>query len=148
MVYNKNRKAVHDYHLMDMYTAGMVLEGPEVKAIRDDRISLKEAYVKIEGAEAFLMQSHISKPENFAYGDFNEVRPRKLLLTKKEINELYKATQENGITIVPLKIYQPDGTNTIKLDIAVAKGKRAWDKRHDLKTKQANIDTARQLKDY
>jgi len=148
MEYNRNRKATHSYHLTDHYIAGMVLEGPEVKAIRDSRISLKEAYVKISNGEAFLMQAHISKPENFAYGHFDEVRPRKLLLTKKEIRELDVATQENGITIVPLKIFQPDSSDSIKLEIAVGRGKRDYDKRNSLKEKQQNIDTARALKDY
>lgn len=148
MIFSKNRKASHDYHLNEFFVAGMVLEGPEVKSIRNGNISLKESYVKIEDGEAFLMQAHITKPEYVTHTHFDEVRKRKLLLTKKEINKLHKETQEQGVTIIAIKVFQPDTTNSIKIEIALATGKRDWDKRNSLKEKQQNIDTARQMKDY
>jgi SsrA-binding protein len=148
--YSKNRKAYHDYEMIKSYEAGMRLTGPQVKSIRASTINLLGSYASVEDGQVFLKQCHISKPNNLGYNGnfFDENANIPLLLNKKEINDIYKAIKERGITLIPLAIYQRENTKSIKIEIALAKGKRDYDKRQALKNKQASIDTSRELKKY
>jgi SsrA-binding protein len=140
-----NRRARHDYHLEDTFEAGLVLQGTEVKTLRGGKGSLVEAWVKIDGAgEAWLMQAHI--PE-YAYGNRNNhdpVRPRKLLLHRRELEQLEHAVGAQGVTLVPTRIYFRDGR--AKLEFAIGRGKNVADKRQDLAKRDAKREMDRALK--
>lgn len=124
-----NKKASFNYELLDSYKAGIQLTGPEVKAIRDNKVAFNDAYCLIENGEVFLKKLHISVKD----GDEKAtLRDRKLLLNRKEINKLERATKEKGLTIVPTSIYV-NNTGLIKVDIALAKGKKNYDKRESIK---------------
>jgi len=148
--YVKNRKAFHDYEMLENFEAGISLTGAEVKSVRDGNINLLGSYVFIEGNSVILKQCHISKPDHLGYNgkSFNETRHRNLLLHKKEIQKIHKIVKEKGISLIVTDVYQREGTGTIKCKLNVAKGKRDYDKRETLKRKQADIDTKRQIKDY
>ncbi|QYK50308.1 MAG: SsrA-binding protein SmpB [Anaerolineales bacterium] len=140
----RNRKASHDYVLKEKYEAGLALMGSEIKSIRAGQVSLKEAYVRTNGREAYLVNAHIA-PYNQAGKDGHEpLRERKLLLHAKEIAELYDEVKRNGSTIVPLQIYLKKGR--AKLEISVAKGKKKWDKRQDIAKRDAEREMARAMK--
>ncbi len=127
----QNRKARHDYHLMDRFEAGIVLVGTEVKSIRSGHLSLVDSYAKIEADEVFLHNAHIA---TYAYGTHDNhepKRPRKLLLNRKEIRRLAAKTKATGVTVVPTRAYFSRGR--IKVEIALARGKQDYDKREDLK---------------
>lgn len=135
----QNRKARHEYFILERYEAGLVLTGTEIKSIRQGKVNLGEAYVRIMNGEAFIFGMHIGI---YAQGNrFNheETRTRKLLLNKREIRKLHKAVQQEGHTIVPLRLYLKKGF--AKLEIAEAKGKKLYDKRQSQKDK----DIQRQL---
>lgn len=141
----QNRKARHDYFLDDFHEAGLVLTGTEVKSLRDGRASLKEAWVKVDDhGEAWLMQAHIAEYEYGNRQNHHPTRPRKLLLHRYEIDRLAKETREQGITIVPTKIYFRNGR--AKVEVAVGRGKQHFDKRADLKAKQHKREMERALK--
>ncbi|MBI3591852.1 MAG: SsrA-binding protein SmpB [Candidatus Melainabacteria bacterium] len=130
----ENRKARHDYHIEDSITCGIVLSGTEVKSIRTGKAQLKDSFAKIENGEAWLYNCHISP---YQYGNrFNHspLRRRKLLLKKKEILKLYGTTKEKNLILVPLKIYF--SKNWAKLELALAKGKKVYDKRDAIKKKE------------
>ena len=148
--YAKNRKAYHDYEMVESYEAGMKLTGAQVKSIRAGTINLLGSYASIEDNGIFLKQCHISKPEHlgFSGNSFDENAHIALLLHKKEINEIHKEVQSNGISLIITEVYQREGTGVIKCKLNVAKGKKDYDKRETLKRKQADIDTKRQMKDY
>jgi SsrA-binding protein len=140
----RNRKASHDYFLQEKYEAGLALQGSEIKSIRAGHVSLKEAYVRTDGRQAFLVNAHIA-PYNQAGKDGHEpLRERKLLLHSKEIAQLYEEVKRNGNTIVPLQIYLKKGR--AKLEISVARGKKNWDKRQDIAKRDAEREIARALK--
>jgi SsrA-binding protein len=144
----KNRKATHEYEILEKYVAGISLLGAETKSIMMGNCSLTEGYVVLRGGEAFLTQVHISrytKIDGFS-DNINERRDRKLLLLKSEIKKLGKAVAEKGLTIVPLSLQYSD-TKKIKVEIAICKGKKLYDKRHDLKKKQLDLDAKRAYKD-
>jgi SsrA-binding protein len=142
----QNKKVRHEYTIMDTFVAGMSITGSEVKAIRDGRISLKESYVKVKNNQAFLVQAHISRPDYLnAFMKFEEVRERRLLLNKAELRTLQKAVDKDGLTVMALKAFQPQGAKTIKLEIALCKGKRDYDKRETLKRKQQDMDAKRSM---
>lgn len=124
-----NKKAKFNYELLDTYTAGMMLNGPEVKAIRDNKMSFNDAFCSIENNEIFLNKFHISV-ENGGENDF--LRKRKLLLNRKEINKIQRAMKEKGLTVVPISIFFTK-TSLIKMDIALARGKKQFDKRETIK---------------
>ena len=148
-IYGNNKKVRHDYHILETFTAGISLIGPEVKSIRNGTISLKESYVKIKDNQAFLMQAHVNKPDYLdGFTNFDETRPRQLLLTKKELKDLQKTVKDTGITVMALQIFQPDEGKNIKLQIAVCKGKKDYDKRESLKQKDADMATKRAMKEY
>lgn len=139
----QNRKARHDYHLHDRFEAGMVLTGTEVKSLRAGRASLVDAFATVDDGEVWLRNAHI--PE-YAFGTFTNhatKRNRKLLLHRKEIDKLDRETASSGRTIVPLAIYFVDGY--AKVELAVATGKRDWDKRQDIAARDADRDAQREL---
>lgn len=148
--YAKNRKAYHDYEMLESLEAGISLTGPEVKSVRNSQINLLGSFVFIEGGVIQLKQCHISRPDHLSYcaKSFEEERSRNLLLHKSEIQKLRKMVQEKGITLIVSEVYQRDGTSTIKCKLNIAKGKREFDKRETIKRKQADVDAKRAMKDY
>ena len=134
-----NRKASHEYFLLERYEAGMVLQGSEIKSIRAGQISLAEAYVNIDGREAWLMDAHIAPYEQAGIFNHEPRRPRKLLMHRKQITELWNMVRQKGVTVIPLRVYLKRGR--AKVEIAVAKGKKLYDKRQDI----AKRDIQREL---
>jgi SsrA-binding protein len=139
-----NRKARHEYYVLESYEAGIVLLGAEVKSIRGGRANLQDTYARIEDGEVFLYGMHVS-PYEFSRGDLDPVRRRKLLLNRKEIVQLARATEEKGVTLVPLRVYFKDGR--CKVEIAVARGKARYDKRQAIAARDAKRETDRALKE-
>ena len=140
----RNRKASHDYFLLEKYEAGLALQGSEIKAIRAGQISLKEAYIRTDGRQAWLVNAHIAPYNPASRANHNPLRERKLLLHRKEIAELAEEVQRKGNTIVPLQVYLKEGR--AKLEIAVARGKKKYDKREDIAKRDAEREMARALK--
>ncbi len=138
-----NRKARHDFHVIDVYEAGMVLSGTEVKALRQGRASLVDGYATIEGGEAWLENVHIPEYYQGTWNNHSTRRRRKMLLNRDEINKLARETKESGLTIVPLSIYFKDGR--AKVEIALARGKREYDKRQTLKEQQDKREADRAM---
>jgi SsrA-binding protein len=136
-----NRAASHEYHLTARFEAGLVLTGPEVKSARQGRVSLKEAYAKIRNGEAFLLNAHISPYDHARNEDANPLRTRKLLLHAREIRKLAKETEAGGVTLIPTKLYLKNGK--IKIEIALAKGKKLYDKRESAKRKELEREMRR-----
>lgn len=139
-----NRRARHDYEILETFEAGMVLVGSEVKSLKAHQGSLQDAYVLVSGPEVLLKNASIAPYAQASIFGHEERRVRKLLLHKREIAKLIKATQIKGNTIIPLGIYLKKGF--IKIKIAVAKGKKAYDKRQDLKKKEATRAIEREMK--
>lgn len=145
MEYARNKKATFDFEILEKFEAGLVLVGHEVKAIRAGKVSLQGAYVIVRGNEAFLVSATIAPyQEKNTPTDYEPDRPRKLLLSQKELIELKKAEGQPGLTIVPLSLYN-SGRN-IKLGIGVGRGKKKFDKRESLKAKDSKRDIERSLK--
>lgn len=140
----QNRKARHDYAIVDTIEAGIVLKGTEIKSIRAARINLKDGYATIRNGEIFLQNVHISPYEQGNVFNHDPVRTRKLLMHKKQIARLVGETKSNGYTLVPLKVYIKDGY--AKVLIGLAKGKKKYDKREDLKRKDQKREIARAMK--
>lgn len=140
----QNKKARHDYTILETYEAGIVLQGTEIKSIRNRRVNLKDGFVRVRNQEAFLYNVHISPYEQGNLFNHDPLRTRKLLLHKKQIKKLAEEQKQSGITIVPLKIYLKDGF--AKVLIGVAKGKKQYDKREALKEKDMKRDIQRTLK--
>ena len=138
-----NRRARHDYHVLDTWECGIVLAGAEVKSIRDSRANLQDSYARVEDHEVWLYGMHVS-PYAFSHGDLDPVRKRKLLLHHKEIDELERGTAEKGVTLVPMRVYFKDGR--AKVELAMARGKKAYDKRHTLAERDAKRETERAMK--
>ncbi len=141
----KNRKARHDYAVLDTFEAGIVLTGTEVKSLREGKANLKDSYARAEDGEVFLHNLHISE-----YGQGNRfnhepTRTRKLLLHKREIARLLGRVQEKGLTLVPLKLYFKRGR--AKVELALARGKRDYDRRHDIARRDAQREMQRALKE-
>lgn len=135
---SENRAAAHDYHLLERYEAGLVLAGTEVKSAKTGKVQLKESYAEVSGGEAWLLNAHISEYSHGNLMNHPPLRKRKLLLHRREIEKLQAATREKGLTIVPTKLYLKNGR--IKLEIAVAKGKKFHDKREALKAKEMQAE--------
>ena len=144
----KNKKAFHDYTILDSLEAGIMLEGSEVKAIRDGRVNLKDSFVRIIKGEMFLLNAHIShlSTTHTTYRP-DERRSRKLLLHSKQIDKMYSKVTKDGITLVALKLYFND-KNMIKVEVATAQGKKLHDKRDDLKIKSLKRESEQALKAY
>lgn len=139
-----NRKASHDYFLLERLEAGIALQGSEIKSIRQGQISLAEAYVQIDGREAWLMDAHIAPYEQASIYNHEPRRPRRLLLHRKEIRELWNQVRQKGFTIIPTRVYLKEGR--AKVEIAVAKGKKLFDKRQALAKRDAQREIERELR--
>ena len=139
----QNRKARHDYHLHDTFKAGIVLTGTEVKSLRLGRASLVDAFATVDDGEVWLRNAHIPEYEFGTWKNHATRRNRKLLLHRKEIVKLDRETANSGTTIVPLSIYFSDGY--AKVEIALATGKKDWDKRHTIAEREADREAARAL---
>jgi SsrA-binding protein len=136
-----NRKASFEYFLLERFEAGLSLQGSEIKSIRAGQISLAEAYVKVDGREAWLIEAHIAPYEQANRFNHDPKRPRRLLLHKKEIRELWNAVRQKGLTIVPVRVYLSEGR--AKLEIALAKGKKLHDKRAAIAERDQEREMAR-----
>ncbi|MGO3211931.1 MAG: SsrA-binding protein SmpB [Ruoffia tabacinasalis] len=140
----QNRKARHDFTILETVEAGLVLQGTEIKSIRQGKINLKDGFVSIRQGEAFLKNVHISPYEQGNIFNHDPLRNRKLLLHKKEIEKLEREVKQNRLTIIPLKVYIVRGR--AKVLIGLAEGKNRYDKRHSLKEQQMKRDIDRALK--
>lgn len=141
----QNRKAWHDYFIEHKYEAGMALQGWEVKSLRAGRAQLKEGYVIIDNGEAYLVGAHFSPlTSTSTHNPANPVRSRKLLLHREELNKLIGATERKGYTLIPLRLYWKRGN--AKLEIGLARGKQAHDKRADIKKRESDREMQRVLK--
>ncbi len=140
----KNRKAEFEYFLLEHFESGIALHGSEIKSVRAGQVSLQEAYVQVTDHEAWLVDAHIAVYNPASYTNHDPKRSRQLLLHKKEILELWNAVRQKGVTIIPVKMYFKDGR--AKLDIAIAKGKKLYDKRDAISKKDAERDVARAIK--
>ena len=141
----QNKKAYHDFFIEETFEAGIVLQGTEIKSIRKGKANLKDAFAKIERGEIYLHNMHVSPYEQGNRYNHDPLRTRKLLLHRKEINKLIGETKEVGYTIVPLKLYLKNGY--CKVLIGLGKGKKQYDKREDLKKKEAKRDIERAFRD-
>jgi len=139
--FTKNKKAYFNYHILDTYEAGIVLQGSEIKSIRNHQISIDQAYVQVDGEEAWLIDSYIHPYEQASLYNHNPKRRRKLLLHKKEILDLWDKVRIKGYTIVPLRVYLVHGV--AKVEIAVAKGKKLRDKRKKIAERDAQREAER-----
>ncbi len=140
-----NKKAHFDYEILEVFEAGIELIGPEVKSIRDGHISLKESFASVKDSQIWLNNAHVSPYKPAAGNNAEPTRARRLLLKKSEISELIGKVQTAGYTIVPVKIYFSHGL--IKVEIALARGKKQHDKRNVIKNRELDIETRRELKD-
>lgn len=137
----RNRAASYQYHLVLKLEAGLVLTGPEVKSAREGRVSLKEAYAKVTGGEVFLHNAHFSPYSHARIDDSDPRRIRKLLLNRREIRKLTKESESTGMTIIPTRLYLKNGK--IKIEIALAKGKKLYDKRDSKRRQEMDREIAR-----
>lgn len=140
----QNKKARHDYDIIEQFEAGIELKGTEVKSCKAGKVNLRDAYVRIKDGEAFLLNAHISEYEQGNISNHEPTRTRKLLLHKSEINKLIGKSQEKGLTIIPLKIYL--NKNLVKVEIALAKGRKSHDKRSEIREKDLKREIARDFK--
>jgi len=140
----ENRKAYHDYHILEKYEAGISLKGTEVKSIRLGRVNLKDSFARVENGELWLYNMHISPYEQGNRFNHEPKRPRKLLMHKNEIMRLFGKIREKGLTMVPLKLYFKG--NYVKIELGLAKGKKIYDKREDIAKKDAARQMERALK--
>ena len=138
-----NRKARHDYAILDVWECGIVLHGAEVKSLREHHANLQDAFARVDDGEIWLNGMHIL-PYAFSRAELDPVRRRKLLLHAHEIEEIRRKTEEKGLTLVPLKVYFKDGR--AKLELGLAKGKKNYDKRHALAERDAQRDVERALR--
>jgi len=134
-----NRKAFHDYHIVETWEAGIVLLGTEVKSIREGRVNLKDSYGRVENGEVFLHNLHVSPYSHRGYAEHEPLRRRKLLLTREEIRKVTGKTLERGFTLVPVRMYFKNGR--VKVAVSVAKGKKIYDKRETLRRRQVDRET-------
>ncbi len=139
-----NRKAYHNYHIQDSVEAGIVLTGTEIKSIRAGRVNLGDAYVRPEAGELWLVNAHIARYEAGSYLSHEPTRPRKLLLHRKEIENLASKISERGFTLVPVKLYIKG--NIAKVEVALAKGKKLYDKRESITRRETEREIGRAIK--
>ena len=139
-----NRKARHDYHLVERYEAGLVLSGSEVKSLREGRASLQQAYADVRDGEAWLIGAHIDTYDQAGIANHDPARDRKLLLKRREIDSLYGKVREKGLTLVPTRMYFKDGR--AKVEVALARGKDVRDKRRDIAKRESDRQIERALK--
>ena len=141
---SENRKALHDFHILETFEAGVVLQGTEVKAIREGRVNLRDSFARLENGEVFVYNVHISPYSHRGYADHEPTRKRKLLLHRQEIRKLIGKTVERGLTLVPLRLYFKGGK--VKVAISLAKGKQAHDKREAIKKRETDSETRAAVK--
>ena len=139
-----NRKAKHEYFLLDIYEAGIVLKGSEIKSIRAGQLSIAQAYISIDGREAWLVNAHIALYDQASRFNHDPLRHRKLLLHRSEIKKLFESVRQKGTTVVPLRVYLKDGK--AKVEIALAKGKKHYDKRAEIAKRDAQRELDRRYK--
>ncbi len=139
-----NRKAYHNYHIEDSVEAGIVLTGTEIKSIRAGRVNLGDAYVRVGAGELWLVNAHIARYDAASYLSHEPTRPRKLLLHRKQIDSLTSKVQERGFTLVPLRLYIKD--SIAKVEVALAKGKKLYDKRESIARREAEREIGRALR--
>ena len=137
----RNRRARHDYHILDVFEAGLVLTGTEVKSLRDGKANIGDAYGVVKNGELWLLNMHVSAYDKGGYANHEPDRTRKLLLHRKEIRRLIGAVDREGLTLVPLEIYFKNGV--AKVALALGKGKKAHDKRDTIKEREAEREMAR-----
>ena len=140
----ENRKAFHDYHILETFEAGIALLGTEVKSIREGRVNLRDSFARLDDGEAFLYNVNISPYSHRGYVDHEPLRPRKLLLHREEILKLVGKTVEKGMTLVPLRLYFKNGR--VKVALGLAKGKKEYDKRETIKRREADRETRAAIK--
>ena len=140
----ENRKAYHDYHLLESFEAGIALLGTEVKAIREGRVNLRDSFARVESDEVFLYNVNISSYSHRGYADHEPLRRRKLLLHRDEIRKLIGKTIERGMTLVPVRMYFKGGR--VKIAVSLAKGKKEYDKRETIKQRDADRETRAAIK--
>jgi len=138
----RNKKASFEYHFIDKYVTGIVLQGSEIKSIRDGKVNLQASYCVVHKEEAFVKELHISPYKHASHFNHEPKRERKLLLSKREIRKLAAKSQEKGLTIVPVRLFVTN-KGLAKLEIALAKGKKLHDKRHEIKEKDLKKDLDR-----
>jgi SsrA-binding protein len=141
----ENRKAFHDYHLLESFEAGIVLLGTEVKAIREGRVNLRDSFARVEDGEVYLYNVNISPYSHRGYADHEPMRRRKLLLHRNEILKLVGKTIEKGMTLVPVRMYFKKGR--IKVAVSLAKGKKEYDKRETIKRRETERETRAAVKE-
>lgn len=144
-IVSKNRRAHYDYHLGERFEAGLVLTGTEIKSIRNNKADLKRAYARPDNGEMWLLDMHVSPYEQGNRENHEPERPRKLLLNRREIFKIEKAMNEKGVTLVPTRLYLKNGL--AKVEIAIATGKKNYDKRQSMAKKDANRQIQRTLKE-
>ena len=140
----ENRKAYHDYHLIETFEAGIVLLGTEVKSIREGRVNLRDSFARLEDGEVYLYNVNISPYSHRGYADHEPLRRRKLLLHRDEIRKLIGKTVEKGMTLVPVRLYYKNGR--VKVAVSLAKGKQDYDKRETIKKREADRETRAAVK--
>jgi SsrA-binding protein len=140
----ENRKAYHDYHLLETFEAGIALLGTEVKAIREGRVNLRDSFARVEDGEVYLYNVHISPYSHRGYADHEPLRRRKLLLHRDEIRKLVGKTVERGMTLVPVRMYFKKGR--VKVAVSLAKGKKEYDKRETIKRREVDRETRAAVK--
>jgi len=140
----ENRKAFHDFHILETFEAGIVLLGTEVKSIREGRVNLRDSFARVEDGEVFLYNVNISPYSHRGYVDHEPLRRRKLLLNRDEIRKLIGKTVERGMTLVPIRLYYKKGR--VKVAVSLAKGKKEYDKRETIKRREADRETRAAIK--
>lgn len=144
LIIQENRKARFDYEIVETLEAGLVLQGSEVKSLRDHQVQLKDSYVSFRGAEAFLQNAHIAVYKASSYNNHEPERLRKLLLHRNQLDRMFALMREKGLTCVPLKIYFKDGR--VKVELALVKGRKAHDKREAVKTRDVKAQLQQTLR--
>jgi SsrA-binding protein len=140
----ENRKAAHDYHLLESFEAGVVLLGTEVKAIREGRVNLRDSFARVENGEVFIYNMNVSPYSHRGYADHEPLRRRKLLLHRDEIRKLIGKTVEKGMKLVPVRMYFKKGR--VKVAVSLAKGKKEYDKRETIKRREVDRETRAAIK--
>jgi SsrA-binding protein len=144
LIVSENRKARHDFEIIETYEAGLVLTGSEVKSLRAKQLQLKDSYISFVGDEAFLQNAHIAEYRASSYNNHTPERKRKLLLNRSELNKIYGALREKGLACIPLKVYFLKGR--AKIEIALAKGRKTHDKRQAIKKREETREISKSLR--
>lgn len=145
-VFAQNRRATHEYQILERYEAGIELQGSEVKSVRDGKVSLAEAYCQFQGDELFLLQAHIAEYTLAHARNHPTIRPRKLLLHRSELDKLHEGVTMAGLTIIPLSIHAKGGL--IKIEIGLCRGKKLHDKRASIKERDEKREVARAIREH